>query len=43
MNNPTKMHNSIARTACEVSGKNAYDPIVGITEMVELNNQKTGI
>ena len=43
MNNPTKMHNSIARTACEVSGKNASDHIVDVTEMIELNNQKTGI
>ena len=43
MNNPMKMHNSIERTACEVSGKNAFDHIAGITEMVELNNQKTGI
>ncbi len=43
MNNPTKMHDSIARTACEVRGKHAFDPIVGITEMVELNNQITGI
>lgn len=37
MNNPMKMHNSIARTACEVRGKHAFN------QMVETNNQKIGI
>ena len=43
MNKPIKRYDRVARITCKGSGNNALDHIVDITEMVETNNQKTGI